>query len=260
MSAMSIKARGFTIVELLVVMAVGAILMVILFGALNDLYYSNIRATAQMAQTRDARTALRTIEQDVTMAGAFYANNESDPIGPTTLGSKWNAAPYTYEGGGVDNRVLILGRYATTMAEAGDDADNPARKVLMQDDCRTPVENTRIYYVKDETLYRRTVLNTTATRCAGQASETDSAKQTCLTGAGTAPCQGKDAIIATGVKKFSIDYYENPNDDATKIAYPGVLDNATSVTIAIQIGGRAAGQEVTATSKLTMTRVNGANL
>lgn len=258
MSATSTK--GFTIVELLVVIAVGAILMVILFGALNDLYYSNIRATAQMTQTRDARTALRTIEQDVTMAGAFYTSNTSDPIGPTSLGSKWDAAPYTYAGSSADNRVLIVGRYATTMSESGDDTDNPARKILMQDDCRTPIENVRIYYVKDETLYRRTVLNTAASRCAGQASETDSAKQTCLNGVGTAPCQGKDAVITTGVKKFSVEYYGDPNNDATKIAYPGVLDNATSVTVSIQLGGYAAGQEVTATSKLTMTRVNGANL
>lgn len=252
--------RGFTIVELLVVMAVGAILMVILFGALNDLYYSNIRATAQVTQTRDARTALRTIENDVTMAGGFYVTNTSDPIGPNGAGSKWDTAPYTYEGSGVDNRILIIGRYATTAAESGDDADNPSRKILMQADCKTPVENTHIYYVKDSTLFRRIIPNVAASRCASQASEADFAKQTCQAGVTTSPCQGADAVIVRGVKKFSIDYYGNPNNATTKVPYPGDVTGASSITATIQLEGKAAGSDVTATSKLTMTRVNGANL
>ena len=255
------STKGFTIVELIVVMVVAAILAVILFGALNDLYYSNTRATAEVVQTRDARTALRTIENDVVMAGAFYTTNTSDPVGPTTLGSKWDAAPYTYAGSGVDNRVLILGRYATNATESGDDADNPVRKILMQADCKTPVENTRIYYVKDETLFRRTAPNVAASRCSGQTAESDIARQTCPQGASVSPvCQGSDAVIVRGVKKFSIDYYVDPNDGGTKIAYPGDLATATSVTISLQLAQGTGNNEITATSKLTMSRVNGANL
>lgn len=254
------STRGFTIVELLVVMAVGAILAVILFGALNDLYYSNMRGTAQVVQTRDARTALRTIENDVTMTNAFYTTNTSDPIGPTGAGSKWDTAPYSYEGSDADHRVLIIGRYATTGAESLDDADNPARKILLQADCKTPVVNTHIYYVKDETLYRRIVPDVAASRCAAQASEADFSKQSCPAGMSTSPCQGTDATIVSGVKKFSVDYYVDPNNAGTKIAYPGDVTNATSIVATLQLEAKAAGSDITATSKLTMTRVNGANL
>ncbi len=255
---MLIKARamhGFTIVELLIVMFVAAIMMMILFGPLDALYTSSVTDTKKMTQVYDARASLRMIERDVALAGGFYTTNESDPVGPTGLGSKWNTAPYTYEGSGADNRVLIIGRYATNMGESSDTVDNPARVILMLADCATPIENTMVFYVKDGTLYRRSSPDASpSSRCSSQSALSNGMHQTCAPGASQPECQGSDAVIARGVKKFAVTYY---GSDGNEMPYPSDASAATSVEVEIQLSDGSGSNIMTSSSKLRMIRVNG---
>jgi hypothetical protein len=247
-----------------------AVLLGLLMGPLGDMYNSNIQGTQTVVQTADTRNALRTIAEDVEWASAFYGNDLTDPIGPTppTTSQKWTGSTYSYAGSGSTNRILILGRYATTGLETTDNVDNPTRALLLGSDCMTPITNTIIFFVKDKNLYKRTVPNTSAAKCAAQASLTIAQRQSCPVSYTNAVCTSKDALLLRAVENFSIQYYSDPKDSSTLIPYGGDISLATGAKVIVETnvgtGDRTAtsgtGYRTTAKSELLMTRRNGDGL
>ncbi|MDB5183709.1 MAG: hypothetical protein JWO07_390 [Candidatus Saccharibacteria bacterium] len=270
----NIQAKGFTIVELVIVITVSGLLLGMLVGPLTDLYYANTTSLNTILVTADAKTALRTVANDVTIADNFYSQNTvSDPAsakGDASTTQWTTAAGYDYSGyngaGQVNNRVLILGEYATTKTEAQDTYVNiagggspPTRQVYLKTGCTTPIENNIIYYVKNSTLYRRTIPDNTTAKCTAMSSTYSIAqKQSCPTGLNNALCKSNDAIIATSVDQFSIDYYLHPYD-TSPMTYGSDPTTATSVYITLKVHTGTGSQLITSTSNLLMTRINGAN-
>lgn len=241
-------SSGFTIVELLVVITVSGILIGILFGPLDSLYTDTTKRTKAIIQTTDTRGALRSIEHGVTLSYSFLNTTSGETV-TDPPGTTWN-----WTGTNSTKRVLITKNYATTIDEVNDSAN--ARRPLYStaSGCKTPLFNVYIYFVSNEVLYRRTLKNTTpnANICSGTIAQ----KQTCANGS----CGATDAKILTGVKNFTINYYEEPGDanplpaQYTDTTVPG---KSKSVEISVTTETGSGTNLTSSTSKLRITRVNG---
>lgn len=195
------STSGFTIAELLIVMVVLGVLIGLLYSPLTNLYFSNINGLKSVVQTTDVHSSLRLISRDLSLATGFAATAAvSSPLGYNNDGTTWD-----WRGTDSNHRVLIAGAYATNILPNGDTAGNRTL-IFNSSDCSTPLTNTIIYFVKNSTLYRRTIKNTTST-CGGTAI---AQQQTCAAGVSNAICKGADALILNNVSKFSVDYYASP--------------------------------------------------
>ncbi len=241
MRHISIKPSGFTIVELLVVITVLGVLSTLLFGALSDVYESNIKSVGKTIQTGDTHGSLYVIERDVVSAERFLTTN-SIPDPSATIWRYGGNEPADPE-----NQVLIIATFATTQSLVGD-ADANRSLVYSGPSCDQALKNNLIYFVKDGNLYRRTIVNT-ITPCAGAGI---AQKQSCTGGNGAAYCEGSDALLLSGVSSFKIDYYMDSVSSApisTQYTPPGqaVVESAAMKTIKITVTTK---QKVGATESL----------
>lgn len=240
--------RGFTVVELMIVILISGILATVLFGPLDDLYTSNTRGLKSVIKTADTRGALRTIERKISLSDSFYgANQITDPSGAT----------WAWTGTSSTSRVLITGNYATTIDEAADPTN--ARALVYDSTCTTPLMNNYIYFVSNGTLYRRTLKNTTlpASTCG---SLTIGQKQTCATSNTASYCEGKDAAILSDVTSFTVDYYTNAGDSTTipdQYVTDTIPESAESIVLTLTAKSGDSSLDSTSTSTLRITRVNG---
>lgn len=234
-SSLQSLQRGFTIVELLVVITVMSILTAILFGSLDDLLTSNYRTVGTTTQVGDTRTALRQVQTDLMESDGFLKTpSVADATGPPT-------GTWLFSGLDSTHRYLIASTYATTHS-----SDDPNRSLVYVANAlgvcdsvvtqNTPLKNNLIYYVKDGVLYRRTIVASAsmAPRCGGTAPYQ---KQTCAPGGPTnARCQGTDAVVLRNVTKFEIDYYATPEANTPINVYtdPNLFSTSIS-TISIKI-------------------------
>lgn len=242
------NSGGFTIPEILVVTIVTGTLLSLLFGPLDSLYTANNSGLKSITQISDLKTALNIMRKDVSMAVDFRsANDNTDPFGPdnnylTTDTWSWQGdSPVTDT-----SRVLITRNYATTAA--ADDANRML--VLSSIDCSTPLTNNIIYFVKDGTLYRRTIKNSSIP-CSGSIVQ----KMTCAVGSSGSGCEATDAKLLNNVTRFAIDYYADPTSVSP---IPNQYDNASSTLIA---GAHTVNISLTVanntSSSVRISRVNG---
>ena len=260
---------GFTIVELLIVMIVLGILMGLIFTTMNDLYMSNIREMRVLTQTTDIKSALDVVSKDASLAAHFSTVDTTDPIGPAP-GLKWDAAPYTYEGVtdtiGV-RRILIMQKYATNIPIGSDTTSDvngvldPQRKVLMSgDSCAVPIMNTLIFFVKDGTLYRRSVPGAATNDCVSQGILTNATRQSCQPGNTDTLCKATDAKLIDGVTGFKINYFLNPSEanDLTKaLAYPADVSTARAVSLTLETTQGRGTQALKSSSSIVIALQNG---
>lgn len=226
--------KGFTIVELLVVIVVVGVLAGALFGPLDDLYTSNVRSLKTVSVTADSHNVLDTIQNTVALSSGFLTtNNVADPSGTT-----WHST-----NSGVNN-VLITSNYATTVNEAQDPTG--LRTLVLASDCSTNAQNNYVFFVSSGTLYRRTLKNTaTCTNNNGQI-------QTCAAGFHNAACKGVDAALVTGVTSFTVQYYSLPADTSPTSSPTTASTVVLNVTNQVGTGS----QIVTSTNSLRVTHLN----
>lgn len=62
---MSMRPRGFTLLELLVAMFIAAVMFAIGYGAINQAVKNNSALTDQQARLKEVQTAMRVLEQDI---------------------------------------------------------------------------------------------------------------------------------------------------------------------------------------------------
>lgn len=201
------SSNGFTIPELLVALVVSSILIFLLFGPLDDVYTANMNGLRDVVQASDIKTALRSVEKDVSLAVSFAKQNDAnDPFGPDDNGVTTDT--WSWQGlqsPDTQKRVFIIQTYATYIPVGL--TDDGRMLAYNNSDCKTPLLNNYVYFVKNETLYRR-LLTTTQTPCGAT---TVAQKRTCLPAkVGTYGCLASDAVILKNVTKFNIDYYMNP--------------------------------------------------
>lgn len=242
------NSSGFTIPELLVVIVVTGVLLSLLFGPLDSLYTANNSGLKSITQINDLKTALNIMRKDISMAIDFRTTNDnSDAFGPDN--NYLTSDAWSWQGDATvtdTSRVLITRNYATTSTP--DDADRML--VLSSIDCSTPLSNNLIYFVKDGTLYRRTLKNSSIP-CSGSIAQ----KTTCASGSSGSGCDGTDIRLLTNVTRFAIDYYADPNS-VSPIA--NQYDTTSSTLIS---GARAVKISVTLannnSSTIRISRVNG---
>ena len=222
---------GFTIIELIVVTIVIGVLISLLFGPLDDLYTANNQGLKSTIITSDVNNTMQTIRQNASISYSYNANNTiTDPLGTIWTGS---------------GDTLITSNYATS-------TDSSGNKTIMKanSDCSLQFNN-YVFFVKDRTLYRRTLTTKgILTACGG--ADWDQ-KQTCAAGTSTTTyprCEATDAKLLSNVDTFSVNYY--PSSSASTTTTPS---GAKAIQVMIKVS--APGSSKPVTSKMRIKRTNG---
>jgi prepilin-type N-terminal cleavage/methylation domain-containing protein len=133
---------GFTIMELMIAAAVGAIISVLMLGV-SVFYFGNVlqsQATAEMAL--DSQLVLTQLVEDIRLSDGISATNQLPDA---------NAPP----GGWITNdpsNIIIINTPAI----------DSARDIIYDSSTGYPYRNEQIYFTTGSTLYKRTLKNTNA--------------------------------------------------------------------------------------------------
>ncbi|MBI3889662.1 type II secretion system protein [Candidatus Saccharibacteria bacterium] len=240
---------GFTVVELIVVMTVMGILAGIVFGALSDLYYSNVKSIAITSQISDTRGALHSIEDDLTLSNAVVASYAplTSPLGSNDQMAPWS---YSYPGVGSPMQTLIIESAASTQTTPdrrdfiinGNTAVSPqgctpsSNSVLLY--------NTIVFFVKNSTLYRRTINNP------NPCGQTIIQKQSCAAAySSNSNCRAVDARLVDNVSALTFKYYAQASDTAPMAIDPTnagtLIPTAKAVDVTIETTRRIDGKSNT---------------
>lgn len=264
MQAMSTRnsTRGFTIVELTVVLSILGILIALVLNTLGDFYQSNTTSLSQTVQSTDTRGVLRTIETDLTNASSFLPQTTMTPVNPT--GSDNNAAAWDFKGDGT-NRVLIASAYATTKP-----ANDDTRSLVYLNTggvcdaaSSTPMQYNLVYFIKQDAngqnnLYRRTMIPTN-TQCPAPLGPAVQ-KQTCQAAKlalGTfSNCQAADAALLYNVSNFTVTYYDTAVG-SNEINYAtGDITTAKSIRVKVTTVRRVNGVNQPYSSEIRISKLN----
>lgn len=222
-------SRGFTLVELVIVMTVMTVLTGLMFGPLADLYTSNTSSAAQVTQDSDTRSALRQIASDLTYSSG-YVGSIAAPTSPT--GSNESTGAWTYlpaanaSSANVDaNTQVLMGKLYATDLPYSDENRKPVSVGSPCDLTQPPfIQNTYVYFVKSGTLYRRLMANTPNN---GSPCTPIAQQQSCRTI--SAGCPAVDAVLLKNVTSFLIEYDNNPT---TPVQVP--LARSAKITVKTQ--------------------------
>lgn len=234
---------GFTLVEMLVVIVIIGVIFPIfaalLIGSYRDAYGLNFKVQAN----NEMQQALWYMDDTVKVGTAFLTTVPSqynDPYGPDNAGSAWS-----YKGTSSTSRVLITQSYATSTNALATGrkpvfTNTPTYNCTTQMYYQPELQFVTIYFVKNGTLYRRLLTDTTTPLCTGN---TQAQKQTCppyLTGTLNALCQANDEVLATNVTNFSVAYYQSSTpsvsyqiDPSYSSSDPSVLEPANYAIVTL---------------------------
>ncbi|MFZ1301132.1 MAG: type II secretion system protein [Candidatus Microsaccharimonas sp.] len=259
-------SKGFTVVELAVATPIVIIVMVTILGFLISLLtdFSNQRISQTL--NVNGQVALQQIEADVKLSPQFLTTVDtstfSDPYGPINTGSAWSfegSAPTTSP----YYRALILETYATTQNPI---LSTRAPVYLNQVGCtgdqlytNDVLRNTVIYFIRNQTLYRRVLTDTTSATCSSpfqvQSCPTD------VTYPRSSSCVTDDVELLKNVSGFNITYYSDAGSSTALTTYnlspanPAILVNAVSADVSIIHSDSSSGS-ITNTATLRVTRLN----
>lgn len=246
-SSRSNNQNGITLVEILVVITILSTLMFLIFTVLFDFLKSNYSIMGATVQTNDTRSALHMIESDISTSIGF--SSQPTLTDPTSYNWQWTGYPSASE----NSRVLITRTYATTQPK-----NDPTRELLFStaSGCTTGLVNNNIYYVHNQNLYRRTIVDPeTSGRCGPQPAQ----KQTCRADQLPNPaCQATDALLASNVTEFKVDYYALPTDaapiaSAYSTSTPYDITTVKTVVITITTNAQSNGTTNTHSGNIRIT-------
>lgn len=282
---------GFTLVELLIATLLSGVIVTVFVAALLTMVSTAALQKTQLELSGESQIALDTIERDIKLAlnfGTTLPAPFQDPYGPQLTDDAWTGS-WSYKG--VDpnpaspQKALILRHIATVGHPL-----NPARTpVYIQSSLTNPYEvrpefncsafhptnnptgsltqNYKlpyylVYFVRDNTLYRRTLVDTTTTLCNGPQYQ----KQSCPREDTTRPvsCSANDEIVARNVAGFRVDYYQQEELPAINFldlnAYnssdPQIFAEANSVVVTLRLQKTVAGKERRSELAVRVNRIN----
>lgn len=242
------KLAGFTVVELVVTIAISGILMTLIFTPLNELYNDNTKGLKSVIKVADTKGVLRNIEHSLALSYGFYSTSPlADPFGTV----------WSWTGSSATSRVLITGNYATDIEKKVDTAN--ARVLVKDATCSTPLLNYNIYFVSGGTLYRRTLKNPAPT-CGGIPI---AQPQSCPIGFINPVCTTRDAVLLTNVTNFTIDYYAEADDPvvmANQYTVNTVPSASKAIVVTLTANTGTSTNDISTTSKIRVARLNGSDL
>lgn len=253
------KSRGFTIVEVIVVILVLGLLLNVVFVTLSDYYLDSSRSIARTAKDSDTRSVLRSMEKDIVDGVSF------SPIFPTTsstvtapLGSQNDSTAWNY----IDNThgpVLIVNKTAVTKSASNDSGGvrlpvfvKPSSGSCTDLSSATIAKNAYIYFIATDptdgtklNFYRRIIAPAAADVCGTQ----ENTKTTCAVNtiaANPTICPAADALLLRDVLDFKVDYLDSSNGTI----YPNMyVNDSTTQSTRYQNVTNARAIEITITSK-----------
>lgn len=234
--------HGMTVLELMVSLVVIIVIVVTFSVIFTNAYTDILVSNAKTALASRTMRALSFIEHDVRTARGFLetVSGAYHDAYITLPGGQWR-----HHGTGGTDRILLLDQYATASQSL-----SPHRLPVYTQgtfSCYDPSQKrynpqlryTSLYFVKDHTLYRRTLTDTTTPLCQGEA---QAQRQSCppylAPGSWHHACQARDEIIATDVEGFSVTYYSQTGPITDAYTNPGALVDADYITVTLQLTDR----------------------
>lgn len=261
--------KGLTLVELSIVLVIIGLLIPILFVFLVKTYEDVFYLDDKLKTSSQAKQALWFMEDNVRVSKGFLKSVPSpftDAYGPRDAGSTGNDV-WSYKGNTSASRVLISSGYSTT-TNAFDTGRQPVFIDSPEFNCTTDMHYQpqltylSIYFLKDNTLYRRVLTDTTSALCPGNVQQQ---KQSCppyiAQGSRHSSCQANDEVLLSNVSSFAVQYYQATQDgnsveiDPTYTSTdPDILASADYVNVTITTSTMNGGTTNTYTQR--MTKVN----
>ena len=220
MSASSLNGRGFTLVELVVVLTVFAIIGVTFLGLVGN-YFVTITRTEELSDmTVQSQNLLRTTVENIRFGnGVEQSNQITDPNQP----GGWSTSN--------TNFVIILS------VPAVDSSHN----YIIDPDTGSPYMNELVYYKNGSTLMQRTLANPSATG--------DTLMTSCPPALATATCPA-DKQLATYVNSMVFTLYDQ---NAAQTTTPSL---ARSILITLNMQRNAPGEPINLTTNIRVTLRN----
>lgn len=266
------QQRGFTLVEMLVV----APIVILTIGAFLTVMISMtgevLASRASNTLSYNVQDALNRIEQDVKLSSNFLATNN---VLGTAQGYNDDTTNFTNIAG-ASGTSLILNMVATTTNPISASSAYVYLK-NKPNDCTAPQGNTPftynvVYFIKNNTLYRRTIMptnynDTTNTVCSTPWQQPSCSPTYMDAQSGSPFCKTKDIQLVDGVTpaNFSVQYFNGENttrangpaSTASAAADRSIaLQSATTVGISIDAQQTAAGRAVERAAILRVSRLD----
>lgn len=282
---MSRASRGFTLVEMVVV----APIVILAIGAFIALI---VNLTGEVLSSRGSNTltyniqdALNRIEADVKLSATTLATNSISVASTnqgyvadgqaTPNGSTVNFTNIDKTGSGGSPASLILNSFVTN----GNPLSDTTTLLYLKDtpnDCsdvnlyskNTPLTINIIYYITNNTLWRRTIMPSNYATASNFCGGTSWQRPSCLPGYTVAFCKTNDEKLIEGVSPgdFSVGYYTSAdatspiaaatNSGASDAARNTALNGASTLKISITAKQTIAGRDITRTGAVQVTRLD----
>lgn len=207
---------GYTIIELLISIAVSSILSTVLLGITLHYFGSVIRSQVNSEMAVSSHYTLRAIVEDLRVATSLGTTGVLPDSNAQSGGWSTNSASQT----------LLINRPAT------DASDN----IVYDSSTGNPYSNEFVYFVQDSKLFRRSITNSAAS-----GNTTVTSCPVSLPAAGCPP----DRTYADHVSSFTFTMYDQDGNITTD---PGL---AQLVDVELAMERRVFGEDVTLTNKIS---------
>lgn len=248
------SSSAFTLVEVIVAITVMSILSVIVFETLGNYFYANTTSLSTTIIDTDTRGALREVVDDLALSNNFLdsATVQYSEYGPT--GQPGGTGPDLTWQSATGNTILLATVPATN---AG---NTMVALTSNMGDCSPHnagiMKNLLIYFIKNDSLYRRTVVNWTGdTPCAGYAPNTQtSQKTTCFPRTTSSRCFGVDALLLSNATSLTTTYYTAAG---TIVSGPSISTSAKTVELKIDSSKTINGTRKQSSAKIRFSLIAG---
>ena len=184
----SINSKGFTITELLMVLAVAGGMIAILFTVTFNYYVATVKAEAATQMALESHSLLNQLTEDIRLADSIGGTNTvSDPSNP---------------GGWTTNdpsNIIIIQSPAT-------EAD---KDIIYDSSTGYPFSNEYIYFLNDNSMYKRILANSNAVG--------NSAITTCPESNASPSCP-KDKLFSSKITNLTFTFYDINDAQTTNAA------------------------------------------
>jgi Tfp pilus assembly protein PilV len=250
--------RGFTLVELLIIAPIAILVIAGLVAAMINLVGDALISQQRNTATYEAQDGLNQMEQDIRLSSAILSTSGAVA---TPQGSDSGTAAFSANGTvNADNSIslssstaLVLKAYATTTNPL-----SPTRAFVYTNSplacsgnytTNVPLSYMIVYFISGGSLWRRTILPSSATLCNGPAWQQNSCTSGCVT---------NDRLIVSNVSSVKVTYYiekDNPYSSSIDTSLVAT-DNPTSVGIKVATSKTVAGSAIGSSLSTYATRVS----
>ncbi len=256
--------QGFTIIEFAIVIPILILVAISMFNILLSILNTNDFERDRLNAIHDKEAAIDIIESDVALSSRYLTTIDSgveNPYPPTSNGGTWS-----YKGDSATSRYLILRTYSTTENPLsgnrqpvfkGSGTDCDTAHLYFNEVQRYNV----IYFVKNNNLYRKRLVNTSAPTCSTQYQKLSCPSKVDLGTNQLSSCKADDELLLSNVSSFTVNYYPSRTSTTASDVYASGADTAlvtgaTDAEVIVTVSKKSSGKTMTVTGKLRMTKLN----